>query len=168
MAEWLTHSELKRLDVVRAVIARRPTQPMEGIESLARDPWAGVPRAQLGRDFPNLKWISVSMLPAGNDGLVPGNGVMLELQQALIRHAQVFSPSDGLVESAATILPPGTGIEQRIVRGHGPHALALGHFLNGEALAPENLSAKGVDPAAGAEILSSFMRSLGADLLQQR
>jgi hypothetical protein len=168
MAQWLTHSELKRLDVVRAFIARRPTQPMEGIESLALDPWQGVPRAQLREDFPHLKWISVSMLPAGNDGLVPGNGVMLELQQALIRHGQDFSPSDGLVESAATILPPGTGIPQRIVRGYGPHALALGHFLNGDALAPQNLTEKGVDPAAGAEILSSFMRALGAELLENR
>lgn len=168
MASWLTHSDLKRLDVVRAVIARRPTQPMEGIESLARDPWQGSRPAQLSEDFPNLKWISVSMLPEGNDGLVPGNGVMLELQQALIRHGQVFSPSDGLVESAATILPPGTGISQRIVRGYGPHALALGHFLNGDALAPQNLTEKGVDPAAGAEILSSFMRALGADLLENR
>jgi len=168
MAHWLSEGKMLGLDLVRAVIASRPTRPMEGIEALARDPWEKVSRTQLRASFPNLKWISVSMLPGGDDGLVPGMALMTELQLALIRHGPYSSPSDGLVESAATILPPGTGVPQRIVRGYGPHALAKGRFLNGELLAPLSTDAKGdVDPAAGAEILSSFMRALDSAILAE-
>ncbi len=147
-------------------MASRPTRPMEGIEALARDPWKGVPRTQLAQSYSRLKWISVSMLPEREDGFVPGNGLFLELQEALIRYGETFSPSDGLVESAATVLPPGTQVPQRIVRGLGPHALAKGTFLNGSPLAPRSRDALGnVDPEAGAEILSSFMRALGREIL---
>jgi hypothetical protein len=138
---------------------------LEGIRALAQDPWSGKNPSLLKKNYPNLKWMSFSMLPDGPDALVHSGILSMELQQSVIRTGKHFSPSDGLVESAATILPPGTGIKEWIIRGYGPHALALGTFMDGTPIAQQNRRGEDVNPEAGAEILSSFMRAMSQDFI---
>jgi hypothetical protein len=165
VAEALMDSEDVLLQLSRVFIGSKPVKPLEGIRALAQDPWSGKNPSLLKKNYPNLKWISFSMLPDGPDALVHSGILLMELQQSVIRTGKHFSPSDGLVESAATILPPGTGIKEWIIRGYGPHALALGTFMDGTPIAPQNRRGEDVNPEAGAEILSSFMRALSQDFI---
>jgi len=165
VAEAISESNTALLSISRKFIASRSVRPIEGIRALALDPWAGKSPRLLKANYPNIRWISVSMLPADADAFVPSGALGMELQESVFLNGKHFSPSDGLVETAATILPPLTGVKEWIVRGYGPHALALGTFLNGDAIAPKNRTVDGVDPEAGAEVLSSFMRAMGKEFI---
>ena len=80
---------------------------------------------------------------------------------------QVEEDVDGLVESAASVLPPGTGIEETIVPIFGPHAMAMGSYSPDLRIAP--VAMKGINdrvvPAAGTEILSAVFRALPKEWL---
>ncbi len=140
---------------------------LEGIKSLSIDPWAGHNPKEVKALFPNLRWLSLPSLPEGDDGLT--HMALWEgfLKVPTYRWNKQGSPMDGLVESAASVLPPGTGIEETIVPIFGPHAMALGSYSADLRIAPTTM--KGISdrvvPAAGTEILSAVFRALPKEWL---
>jgi hypothetical protein len=76
---------------------------------------------------------------------------------------------DGLVESAASILPPGTGIKQGIIPVFGPHAIALGWYNDELRVAPKTMAGvtDRVEPAAGEEMLSAIFRAIPIDWIEK-
>jgi len=141
--------------------------PLEGINALAKSPWSKFQVTDLKALYPNLRWISFSMLPDGPDGYPNLSKMGSFMQKHAYKQHAWASPGDGLVETAATFLPPGTGLTQEIVRGSGQHALAFGRFLEGTHVAPQQQEGRAkLNPEAGSEILDSFLRSLPMSHIQ--
>jgi hypothetical protein len=160
VAKWILKENALVPFAIRRLIQFLPGTPQKGIQSLINDPWEGREVESIHLNFPNLKWINFSMLPASPSGYIELSPISNFLQRAYYSTSENISPNDGLVESAATILPPGTQIPQWIVRGRGYHALANGTFIDGTPVASKDSSVE-----AGAEILDNFLRVLSVDFL---
>jgi hypothetical protein len=166
VADWLVDRNLPIPFLLRSFLRLKRGDFLAGLRSLAEGPWDGHSASELGRAYPSLKWLSLSMFPEGGDGYVYVSGAADFMREAVTRQESLISPSDGLVETAATFLPPGSGVPQYIVRGFGPHALALGRYRDGTPLSPVHQQSRPpMNPEAGAEILDAFLRAMPSYLL---
>lgn len=133
--------------------------------SLARDPWTGKDRGAIARLFRNLKWLNFPAVPEGELGFTGQDD--RDLSKRAFRWSALASPTDGLVESAASVLPPDTGITEFIIPTLGPHSMALGSYSPDLRVSP--VQQKGefleINPEAGDEILDSFLRAFPKLLL---
>jgi len=141
---------------------------LKGVKSLSKDVWQGHNPEKVNKLFPNLKWINFPAVPESEMALTNmslWSGFMKKPAHKWVKYA---GPSDGLVESAASILPPGTNMQETIIPVFGPHAMALGRYYDGTRVAP--IAMKGltdrVNPKAGPEILDAYFRALPASLLE--
>ncbi|UXR64998.1 hypothetical protein EZJ49_01880 [Bdellovibrio bacteriovorus] len=143
------------------------TETKKGISSLAENPWEGHDPKGIKNLFPNMKWLSMPAVPEGLDGVTHRSLWEGFLKTPSYRYAEEASPMDGLVESAASVLPPDTGLQELIVPIYGPHAMALGYYTANLKVAP-NAHRDTVDkvvPEAGAEMLSAIFRALPVSLV---
>jgi hypothetical protein len=169
IADYMSHAKDALGIIMRAGLKLTGSGDMLlGVESLSKDPWQGHDPAQMKKDFPSLKWINFPAVPEGDMALTNlslWSGFMKKPAHEWVKKA---SPGDGLVESAASILPPGTGMSEMIIPVFGPHAMALGRYEDGTRVAP--IAMKGltdrVNPEAGPEILDAYFRALPATLLE--
>lgn len=143
------------------------SETKEGISSLAEDPWQGHDPKTVQRLFPNMKWLSMPAVPEGLDGVTHRSLWEGFLKTPSYRFAEEASPMDGLVESAASVLPPDTGLQELIVPIYGPHAMALGYYTSNLKVAPvaHRNTVDKVVPEAGAEMLSAIFRALPTSLV---
>ncbi|EQC44481.1 hypothetical protein M899_2347 [Bacteriovorax sp. BSW11_IV] len=168
VAKYITEANyLTALAVRTGLRLTGKSDMLDGIESLANDPWEGYDITKIHREFPNMKWMSFPSLPESELAVTNLSLWSGFLRQPVHRWTHIASPGDGLVETAAAILPPDTGITEYIIPITGPHAMALGSYREGVRLAPE---AQGnrydkVNPEAGPEILSALFRALPKSLL---
>jgi hypothetical protein len=123
----------------------------EGVESLTRDPWETL----LSRGITQLKfvWVSFVVFPDGDDGQ-PRAGTIRGRVLRLLRGSASVGPYDGLTESAASVLPPGTGLEEWIVRVRGTHGLVKGKYLDETPLVTPGHG------AAAVQIVDPLLRTL--------
>ena len=140
---------------------------LKGIKSLAKDPWEGHARDSLKRNFQNLKWISFAAVPENETATTSLCDWSKIVENPVFRSKFSVSPNDCLVESAAAILPPDTGIEETIVPVFGPHALALGSYSKTLKIAPHSQIGDPtiLNPDSGSEILDAMFRALPISLL---
>lgn len=148
-----------------AVRSKLRLQGWNVLDSLAADPWAGKDRSAIARSFRNLKWLSFPAVPEGELGYTQQDD--RDLSKHAFRWRSLASPTDGFVESAASVLPPDTGITEFVIPTLGPHAMALGSYTPDLRVSP--IRQKGeyliVNPEAGNEILDSFIRAFPKLLL---
>jgi len=134
VAGWLVDSNRLVPRLVRIAmqepIGRFPH--LDGIKSIRRDPWQRfVPTGGTRRlDF---VWVSFAVFPDGANGRARTGFVRSRLLRSL-QGSSAVGPNDGLTESASSILPPGTGLEQWIVRVRGAHGLVKGRYVDGTPL----------------------------------
>ena len=170
VAEYLASSNrLTAVGVRNFLRATGKGQILNGIESLSIDPWQGHDPQKIKRLFPALKWMSFPSLPEAKTALTDLSLWAGFLRSPVHSWTTIASPSDGLVETAASILPPDTGLHEIIIPIHGPHEMALGSYAPGVRLAP---LAQGdiydqVIPDAGPEILSALFRALPKSLINE-
>lgn len=140
---------------------------MAGIKSLAQDVWRGHSPSKIKSLFPNLKWVSFASMPETPQGMTAMSLWAGPLQEPVFGWASKASPGDGLVETAAAILPPGTGIQQFVIPVYGPHEMALGHYLDKTRVAPLSQGKVNdkVFPESGIEILNAVLRAFPKSLL---
>lgn len=139
-----------------------------GIESLSKNPWKNHDYSSIKTNFPNLKWLSMPAIPEGLEGVTHRSLWESFLKTPTYNYNDdKASPMDGLVESAASILPPGTNLTEYIVPIYGPHTIALGYYTPTLKVAPKaqhNIDDT-VVPEAGAEMLSAIFRALPLHLI---
>lgn len=170
VAEYLASSNrLTAFGVRNFLRATGKGQILKGIESLSVDPWRGHDPQKIKRLFPALKWMSFPSLPEAKTALTDLSLWAGFLRSPVHSWTTIASPSDGLVETAASVLPPDTGLHEIIIPIHGPHEMALGSYAPGVRLAP---LAQGdiydqVIPDAGPEILSALFRALPKSLINE-
>lgn len=169
VAEYLTKANYATALAVRSFLRLSGKGDMlDGIESLAKNPWEGYDPKKIHRDFPNMKWVSFPSMPESKLAVTNLSLWSGFLRGTVHSWSNIASPGDGLVETAAAILPPDTGITEYVIPIIGPHAMALGSYKEGVRLAPK---AQGdrydkVNPEAGPEILSALFRALPVSLIE--
>ena len=157
VASWLVRPKGLLPRLVRAfmqapLIGKFPD--LDGIQSLTTDPWDHL-LARGGARGLRCTWLSYAVLPDGQNGHPKTGFLRTRLLRGLRGSSKEIGPYDGLTESASSVLPPGTGLEQWIVRVRGAHGVINGKYLDGTpVVAPRS----GV--SAAVEIIEPLLRCL--------
>lgn len=162
VADWILSVRRFNAKLQKTLISIVQPEALAAIGTLSQTPWRLAKNsAVLRQQFPRMRWISFAMLPEAVDGLSYLDPWSVAFQEQVYREGRLRSPSDGLMETAASILPPGTGIEEHVIRGFGPHALSIGHYIDMKKIAPHTQVGHALPvAAAGPEIIDAFIRSM--------
>lgn len=133
---------------------------IEDVRSVSQDPWIQDPAPRLREMAPGLRVVSLVAVPDGAGGHPrPHLGFNL-LSRFVSTQWRWVGPLDGMTESASQVLPPGSGVEQHLVRVLGSHALLDGRYVNGKKVSTSFMQ-KNSDPGRGGEeLLDDLLRSL--------
>ncbi len=168
VADWMAHSS-RPFPVLTRQWLRVSGQKsaLDMLESISRSPWRGDLPMRLDSGFPHLTWIGIAMVPDGADGRITERLWLPPVRREIERTAPWYSPNDGLVESAAEILPDSVKLPEWVVIGYGSHAMPNGSYSDGSRIAPQT-TRPGVEklrPESGGEIMSAYLRALPTSLL---
>jgi len=123
---------------------------------------------EMGGLYPRLTWVSIAMVPDGTDGRISEKLWSPYLRRRIEETAPAYSPSDGLVESAASVLPETVRVPEWIVAAYGSHAMPNGTYRDGSRIAPQTTEPgrETLDPETGGEVISAYLRALPQSLLR--
>ncbi len=169
VADWMAHSPRPFAAATRGWLRLSGQEPaLSMLESLARSPWEGTFAERISELFPNLTWISIAMVPDGEDGRISERLWAPLVRRRIERTAPYYSPVDGLLESAASVLPDAVELPEWIVVGFGSHAIPNGVYRDGGRIAPFTTrpGREKLKRESGAEIMGAYLRALPATLLR--
>ncbi len=137
------------------------------LKTVARSPWRPEDASRMGEAFPNLTWVSLAMVPDGANGEISEKLWSPFLRQRISRNSPYYSPADGLVETAAAVLPDEVDLTEWIVRAYGSHSMPNGRYLDGSPVAPRTTvpGDEELKPVSGGEVMSAYLRALPQSLL---
>lgn len=160
VAEWIVDGSSLGPAVMRHQLRTPGNEALADVRSTGTDPWATGAVPPLQKLTPGLRSISFVGVPECRDGLTRCDPQFARLARFAAMDWCWLGPVDGLVESAAQVLPPQAGVPQHIVRVHGSHALLDGHYLNGRVVS-KIYRARGKDYwLGGEEMLDDLLRAL--------
>jgi len=143
----------------------------EGLIALSIDSNPFWTRRHPSRSLHHLLWLSIAALPNSEIG-IPSTGYALSKIQKYIYHDKIggIGPFDGIVESAASVLPVGAGPEQWILPVRASHYLLDGKMMDGRPISKaywKNSGLKNVDPYhhGALELRETIFRILDAKRL---
>jgi hypothetical protein len=165
IASWLTHGRSLRARTLRTAVRMQGLS--DGVSSLSNSFWEEDDLGKVNRLFPKMEWISVVALPEGNDGFthIARSSATL-LNAGTNKDYDEIGPTDGMVESAAQVLPAGTGIEETIIPVFGPHGMSKARLSDGSPLSVSSLSPetqvtnKEPNPVSGSEMIDLFFKAI--------
>lgn len=163
VADWAAHDHYIGAYAFRAYLNIRSgslLRSSDDLSSISCDPWENPDMPSLREHAPYLKCINYPALPEGEDGFTHKDWLFHRLAKSCECKKRRPGPYDGLVESAASILPPNTGVPQWIVRVHGSHSLLDGEYLNGGEVAPSYSKGEKGRLLSGIELMDDMMRAL--------
>ncbi|MEM1294124.1 MAG: hypothetical protein AAGH89_02090, partial [Verrucomicrobiota bacterium] len=171
MAHWATTNPRFVPFLIRITAGRPPYRHrIVAIREMGSSLWGKEEEnAWLSETYPSLTWVSLVMVSDGPNGLIGDTPYWPpSLLERVYYTSHLYSPNDGLVESAATVLPPGTGVEQWVVRGRGAHAVPLGKYPDGTPIAGNTQGdvRDDINPEAGQEMFGALLRSLPQSVLK--
>jgi hypothetical protein len=168
VAQWAVSDNRWRASVFRAWLALKAGRwrdEHEDLFSLAPDPWQGVPNGYLSRLMPRLHCLNLVATPDGVDGYPTTDKLFRALGKTASKRYPHTGPTDGLVESAASLLPPGQA-PQWIVRIRGSHALLDGRYTSGNRVAGAFGNKDAAELQSGRELLDDILRALPRSLVE--
>ena len=133
---------------------------IEDVRSVSQDPWMQDPTPSLREIAPDLRVISLVAVPDGPNGYPQAHLGFKVLSRLVAAQWRWVGPLDGMTESASQVLPPGSGVEQHLVRVLGSHALLDGRDLNGAAVSSAFTNQHAEQSQGGKELLDDLLRSL--------
>lgn len=143
-----------------------PRASMRDVASIGYDRWAA-PGNKLPRAVRrHLNVINFVAIPDGADGWSskdPYNNI-LALNAA--KQGPMIGPCDGMVESAASVFPPHSGIKQSIIRVKGAHLILSGEYLNGSMVASKYHQGRKARLDSGGQLMDDFLRAMPRSLLK--
>ncbi len=169
VADWMAHSPRPLAAATRQWLhLSGQDAAIDMLESVARSPWEDRTARRLSSRFPRLTWISIAMVPDGEDGRIRERLWAPLVRGRIEKTMPYYSPSDGLVESASSILPDVVTVPEWVVIGSGSHAMPNGTYLGGGRIAPQTTrpGKETLHPESGGEIMSAYLRALPQDLLR--
>lgn len=137
------------------------------LKTVGRSPWRPEDARRMGEAFPNLTWVSLAMVPDGADGEIAEKLWSPFIRWRIARNSPYYSPADGLVETAATVLPDEVVLPEWIVRAYGSHSMPNGHYIDGSRVAPQTTvpGDEELKPISGGEVMNAYLRALPRSLL---
>jgi hypothetical protein len=169
VGDWMAHSTRPLPSLTRRWLRSSDQEAaIAMLESIARSPWEEGVAERIGSRFPEMTWVSIAMVPDGEDGRISERLWSPWVRQRVERTAPYYSPSDGLVESAASVLPDSVSLPEWVVVGYGSHAMPNGTYRDGTRIAPQTTrpGREKLRPESGAEIMSAYLRALPTSLLR--
>lgn len=169
VADWMAHSPRPLAATTRRWLRLSgQDSAIDMLESVARSPWDGETARGLKTCFPRLTWISIAMVPDGENGRITEHLWAPYVRKRIERTMPYYSPGDGLVESAASVLPDAVNVPEWVVIGSGSHAMPNGTYLGGGRIAPRTTrpGRENLKPESGGEIMSAYLRAMPKTLLQ--
>ena len=169
VAEWIADDPGLAAHAVRGLIRLREPEggdPVAESRSMGGDPWAGDRLKPLRTLAPHLQAVGFVAIPDGADGYPASDPRMGMLGRLAGTSRRTLGPNDGMVESAAEILPAEAGVPQRIVRVFGSHSVLDSRYADGSRVARDyRLDAKGeAHWKSGRELLDDLLRALPAHM----
>ncbi|MBL9158924.1 MAG: hypothetical protein JNJ70_15700 [Verrucomicrobiales bacterium] len=167
VGDWMAHSSRPFPTMTRRWLrVSDQEKAIAMLESIARSPWEA-DAARFAARFPGTTWISIAMIPDGADGRITERLWSPGVRRQVERTAPYYSPSDGLVESAASVLPDRVTLPEWVVVGYGSHAMPNGSYRDGTRIAPQTTRPghEKLRPESGGEIMSAYLRALPRSLL---
>jgi hypothetical protein len=168
VADWFAHSpDLKAISTRAWLCVTGQANGVRMLQTVAHTPWRPATAGKMGELFPNLTWVSVAMVPDGPDGTISERLWAPKIRNRIQKTSPYYSPTDGLVETAAAVLPDQVTVSEWIVLALGSHALPNGHYLDGSRIAPLTTAPGEEDLRAesGGEVMSAYLRALPRSLL---
>jgi hypothetical protein len=169
VGDWMAHSARPLPSLTRRWLRVSGQEAaIAMLESIARSPWEEGAAERIGASFPEMTWISIAMVPDGEDGRISERLWSPWVRQRVEKTAPYYSPSDGLVESAASVLPDSVTLPEWVVVGFGSHAMPNGTYRDGTSIAPQTTrrGREKLRPESGAEVMSAYLRALPSSLLR--
>lgn len=169
VGDWMAHSPRPFPTMTRQWLrASDQEKAVEMLESIARSPWED-DAEQFAGYFPGTTWISIAMIPDGMDGRISDRLWSPWVRRQVERTSPYYSPSDGLVESAASVLPDQVAMPEWVVVGYGSHAMPNGTYRDGTRIAPRTTrpGREKLKPESGGEIMSAYLRAMPTSLLRR-
>ena len=161
VADWLYRGGVPFAHTVRQFVRlhRDGKKTLEDVRSISRDPWTQDPEPQLRQVAPRLRVVSLVAIADGPGGHPREHRGFRFLSRLVATQWHWVGPLDGMTESASQVLPPGTGVEQHLIRVLGSHALLDGRYVNGAEVSANFLHQKD-QSHAGEEPLDDLLRCL--------
>ena len=169
VADWLVTSERPLAATTRAWLTLSGQSDAIGmLRSIADSPWEEGAATRMAVLYPRLTWISIAMVPDGGDGRIRERLWSPYLRRRVEKTAVAYSPTDGLVESAASVLPETVPLPEWIVTAYGSHAMPNGTYRDGSDIAPRTTDPgrEKLKPETGGEVISAYLRALPQSLLR--
>lgn len=169
VADWFAHSDDPVAGTTRAWLALSgQADGLTMLRTVARSPWNETLAGDLHRSFPRLTWVSLAMVPDGPDGTIRERLWAPGIRRKIRQTSPYFSPNDGLVETAASVLPDFIRVPEWIVLAEGSHAMPNGHYRDGSRIAPRTSipGEEDLRPESGGEVMSAYLRALPQSLLR--
>jgi len=169
VAEWLVTSGRPLASLTRSwLTVSGQSDAITMLQSISETPWLPARTAEIGGLYPQLTWVSIAMVPDGADGRISERLWSPYLRRRVEKTAPAYSPSDGLVESAASVLPETVRVPEWIVAAYGSHAMPNGTYRDGSRIAPQTTEPgrEKLEPETGGEVISAYLRALPQSLLR--
>lgn len=169
VADWLVTSRRPLAAVTRSWLTLSgQADAIELLRAMGKTPWEEAAAGRMGALFPRLTWISIAMVPDGADGRIRARLWSPYLRQRIEKTAPLYSPTDGLVESAASVLPETVRVPEWIVAASGSHAMPNGTYRDGSRIAPQTTTPgrEKLEAETGGEVISAYLRALPQSLLR--
>lgn len=169
VAEWLVTSPRPLAATTRAwLTVSGQADAIEMLRSISASPWEEGSAEKMAVLYPRLTWISIAMVPDGSDGRIRERLWSPFLRKRVEKTTVAYSPTDGLVESAASVLPETVPLTEWIVTAYGSHAMPNGSYRDGSRIAPQTTDPhrERLKPETGGEVISAYLRALPQSLLR--
>jgi len=162
MGDWVATAPGVAMSLLRSIsrIQTHENKNLDGLGSTRIDAYEGYEFQKLPKMHNNFVWVNFSMLPSGEDGHIPDSAVLSKYSRYAMNFLKDRGPSDGLVETAGTVLPPKTGIRQWVVRGWGSHLPTYGQFIDGTSVADIGSGSDEEVVASGSRTIEALLRAI--------
>lgn len=168
VADWMVTSPRPLAATTRAWLRLSGQgDTIEMLRSISTSAWSSATAPDIGRRYPNLTWISIAMIPDGEDARITERLWAPGIRKRIERTSPYFSPADGLLESAASVLPEEVTVPEWIIAAYGSHAMPNGTYHDGTRIAPQTTvpGEEKLKPETGGEVLSAYLRAIPRSIL---
>jgi hypothetical protein len=163
VARWLATDRRPKAALFRAFVnvkSRTPTADFDDLASIGFDPWFVGERKMPAGLHPDFLVINVVVVPEGPEGWAESDPVFKMLGMAAASGRRTIGPCDGLVESAASVLPERAGLRQWVVRINGSHATLDGVYRNDSPVTTGYGNEDEAQLESGLPLMDDFLRAL--------
>lgn len=141
-AEWMM-----RADTFKSAIARSRLLKLNGgekrvfpmIEDAVDDPWRRPDATPIHAVLPHIRVVQYAVIPEHFSSIPQQDKRASEFATAMEDDWQWQGPHDGMVETAAQILPAFDNTEQYLIRVWGAHSLIAGRYVDGSDVSTAGL-----------------------------